>query len=361
MSGGPSPPSRCRRHSANSSSRRAMYPASPKAGMARLELERGDVRRMRVDVVFVRAGLGLDLVHRHPRLRRLMKSEALLIIIISPRVNAQPGRRHGQLWHACRLPGQTAATELVRPLGLHRIGRNSSFVASHRLHSASARHATVSPERPPGRHPGAEDSRHEGIRHWEYPQRRCRRTRRRGQDPVDRRPALHRWSDAPPGACRRWDDGHRLRRRRNRPEAHAVGQPRLGRVEQDQDQFHRHAGHGQLPVRCAGRPARRRRGAGRRRCRRRRRGADREGLGRSRCAGAAAPGGGQSARSRSREPRAHARPRCARPEPHRHPGAVAARRGAGFTRRRRPDWHEGVDICHRRQRQGDGRAGAVRD
>ena len=38
-----------------------------------------------------------------------------------------------------------------------------------------------------------------------------------------------------------------LRRRRNRPQAHALGQPRLRRVEQDQDQHHRHAGHGQLP------------------------------------------------------------------------------------------------------------------
>ena len=78
---------------------------------------------------------------------------------------------------------------------------------------------------------------------------------------------------------RRRHDRHRLRRRRDRAQAHAVGQPRLRRVEQAEDQPHRHAGHRQLSRRRARRAARRRRRAGRRRRRRRRDGADRESLG----------------------------------------------------------------------------------
>ena len=86
----------------------------------------------------------------------------------------------------------------------------------------------------------------------------------------------------------RRDHGDRLRRRRDRPQAHPLRQPRLRRVEQDQNQLHRHAGHGELPERCARRAARRRCGDRGRRCGGRRRGVDREGLGRRRGAGAAA-------------------------------------------------------------------------
>ena len=88
---------------------------------------------------------------------------------------------------------------------------------------------------------------------------------------------------------RRRDHRDRLRRRRDREKAHPVGQPGLCRVEQDENQPHRHAGHGQLPERRARRPARRRRRAGRRRRRRRRDGADRKSVGdrraSSRCRG----------------------------------------------------------------------------
>ena len=76
--------------------------------------------------------------------------------------------------------------------------------------------------------------------------------------------------------------GDRLRRRRNLPQAHPLRRARLRRVEQDQNQLHRHAGHGELPQRRARRAARRRCRPRRRRRGRRRRGLDREGLGRRR-------------------------------------------------------------------------------
>ena len=71
-----------------------------------------------------------------------------------------------------------------------------------------------------------------------------------------------------------------LRRRGNRPQAHAVGEPRLRRVEQAEDQPDRHARRRQLPQptrapRCTSPTPR----WSCRRRRRRRHGADREGVG----------------------------------------------------------------------------------
>ena len=74
----------------------------------------------------------------------------------------------------------------------------------------------------------------------------------------------------------------RLRRRRNRPQAHALLQPRLRRVAEDQNQHHRHAGLRELPDRRPRRASRGRSGRRRRRRGLRRRGADREALGRGR-------------------------------------------------------------------------------
>ncbi len=103
---------------------------------------------------------------------------------------------------------------------------------------------------------------------------------------------------------RRRHDRHRFRRRRNRAQAHAVGQPRLRRVEQAQNQSDRHARHGQFPERCARGIAGRRRGARRRRRRGRRHGADREGVGNGAGPGSAASDRGEPSRPRAREPRA---------------------------------------------------------
>ena len=135
-----------------------------------------------------------------------------------------------------------------------------------------------------------------------------------------------------------------------------VRQPRLRRVEQDQDQLHRHAGHRQLPQRRARRAARRRRGAGRRRractasrCRPRRCGTTADEL------GAAAHRRAQPPRSRARQPRPLARVAARRVRPHGHPDPAADRRGEGLRRRRRPRRDEGVHVRQRRQRQADRR------
>ena len=154
------------------------------------------------------------------------------------------------------------------------------------------------------------------------------------------------------GACRRRDDGHGLRRRRNRTEAHALLQPRLRRVEQAQDQFHRHAGHGEFPERRAAR----------------------------RCA-SPTPRSWSSMRSRAsksrprrsgRPPRSSGVPRLvvlnrldreraslersleslrARVRARGRPDAAADRRREGVPRRRRSRGDEGVDVRGRRQRQ----------
>ena len=128
-----------------------------------------------------------------------------------------------------------------------------------------------------------------------------------GQDPAGLGDALRRGRRQPAGPGGRRDDGHRLRRRGDRPQAHARLEPRPRRVEQDQDQHHRHAGVRQLPERRARRPARGRHRAGRRRLGGRRRGADREGLGHRRGVRPAAHRRAEPARSRARQPRALAR------------------------------------------------------
>ena len=138
--------------------------------------------------------------------------------------------------------------------------------------------------------------------------------------------------------------GDRLRRRSDRPQAHARVQPRLRRVEQDQDQLHRHAGHRQFPERRARGAAGRRRGAGGRRRGRRRRGLDREDVGRGRGARAAAAHRPQPAGPRARQPRALARVAARRVRPDGHPDPAADRRGEGLPRRRRPRVDEGLDL-----------------
>ena len=153
---------------------------------------------------------------------------------------------------------------------------------------------------------------------------------------------------------RRRHDRHRLRRRRNRPQAHPLLQPRLRRVAEDQDQHHRHARLRQLPQRrasprCASPKARwscvdavagvevqteklwaeaasPRPSAHRRR---------------------------QPAGTRAREPRAHARVAAPRLRARDRPDPAPDRRGARLHRRRRPRAHEGADVCRRRQRQDD--------
>ena len=120
---------------------------------------------------------------------------------------------------------------------------------------------------------------HEGLRRSQPAECRAGRPLRLRQDPARLRPALRCGGRQPLRQRRRGDDGHGLRRRRDRPQAHPLRQRRLRRVEQDQDQFHRHAGTGELPERRARGAARRGRGAGRRRRAARRRGLDREGVG----------------------------------------------------------------------------------
>ena len=71
--------------------------------------------------------------------------------------------------------------------------------------------------------------------------------------------AVRRRDGQPPWQGGRRQHSHRLRRRRNRPQTYALGQPRLRRVEQDQNQPDRHARLRQLLLRCPRRDARGRR------------------------------------------------------------------------------------------------------
>ena len=91
------------------------------------------------------------------------------------------------------------------------------------------------------------------------------------------------------------------------------GKPGVCRVEQEQDQSHRHAGRRQLPQRRPRRAAGGRCGRGGGRCRLWRDGPDRKGLGGGRRARPAAAGRDQPARPRSRQPRPDRSARCAKP------------------------------------------------
>ena len=155
-------------------------------------------------------------------------------------------------------------------------------------------------------------------------------------------------------AGRRRHGGHGLRRRSDRPQAHPLLRPRLRRVEQDQDQLHRHAGDGQLPQRCARRAAGCRRGGSGRRRRRRRRGLDREDVEppptNSGCPRLDRP---QPARSRARQPRAVGRVAASGVRPRGDADSAADWRREGVPRRGRPRVHEGVDLAGGRERQAE--------
>ena len=148
--------------------------------------------------------------------------------------------------------------------------------------------------------------------------------------------------------------GDGLRRRSDRAQAHPRIQPRLRRVEQDQDQLHRHAGHREFPERRAGGASGRGRGARRRRCRLRRGGLDREDVGLRRRARRAADHRPQPAGPRAREPRAVGGVVAWRVRTHGHSDSASYRRREGFSRRDRSRLDEGMDLSKRRERQGDG-------
>ena len=103
-----------------------------------------------------------------------------------------------------------------------------------------------------------------------------------------------------------------------------------GRVEQDQDQPHRHAGHRQPPERHARGAARRRRGPGRGRRRLGRPGPDRSGLEAAPTSRPAAPHRRQPARPRACQPRPVARIAARGLRPLGRSDHPPARRGAGF-------------------------------
>ena len=132
-------------------------------------------------------------------------------------------------------------------------------------------------------------------------------------------------------------------------------EPRARRVAQDQDQPHRHPGHGQLPHRRA-------LGAARGRGRRgggglgaRRRGADREAVGRRGRRQPAADRGARPARSRTRQPGALARLAASRLRARDRADPAADRRGKELQGRGRPGTHARIHLCRQRQRRDDGR------
>ena len=73
---------------------------------------------------------------------------------------------------------------------------------------------------------------YEGLRRRQHPKCRPRRSQRIRQDPARLGHPRRRRHGQPLRQGRRRHDRHRFRRRRDRPQAHAVGQPRLRRVEQ---------------------------------------------------------------------------------------------------------------------------------
>ncbi len=198
--------------------------------------------------------------------------------------------------------------------------------------------------------------------------RRPRRPLRGRQDPACERHVVRRRRRQSPRQGGRGHDGHRLRRGGNRAQAHARVEPRLARMEQDEGQPRRYAGHRELPERHA-----RRHACHRCRTRRGRRGRRRPGTDRGGLAGRAgiepAPAHRlQPLRSRTRQPRAIARVAARHVRPHRGTDHDSDRPGARLPRRHRSGRDEGADVQDGRERRddrgrhpfGSGRRGAGR-
>ena len=219
-------------------------------------------------------------------------------------------------------------------------------------------HGTVCETGRPTRLPmtaGQEGYPYEGLRRRHHQKRGHRRAQRVRQDTAHRGHVVRCRRRQPVGTGGRRHHGHRLRRRSHRPQAFPVLEPGARRVAQNQDQPHRHPGHGQLPHRRA-------RGAARGRGRRgggglgaRRRSADREAVGGRGRRQPAANRRARPARSRTGQPGALARVAASRLRARDRADSAADRRGEKFQGRGGPGADARVHLCRQRQRHDDRR------